>query len=211
MDGRNRILVGVDGSEGSDRALRWAVRTAVAWRASLQVIGVYASAHTTVAAPLYGVVSGDAVLREPTEEVVQEAARHVAELAPDLPITASAVPGRAVAELAERARDAMMIVVGSRELKAVGSAVLGSVSCGVVTKSEVPVIVVRGADTDAGAIDASGRWRPAGAVVAGIDVGCNPDAVLRFAFEHASRVGIDLHLVTCAHLPEYIPEHWGPP
>jgi nucleotide-binding universal stress UspA family protein len=211
MDGRNRILVGVDGSEGSDRALRWAVRTAVAWRASLQVIGVYADAHTTVAVPLYGVVSGDAVLREPTEEVVQEAARHVAELAPDLPITACAVPGRAVAKLAECARDATMIVVGSRELKAVGSAVLGSVSCGVVTKSEVPVVVVRGAGTDAGAVDSSGRWRPAGAVVAGIDVGSNPDAVLRFAFEHASRVGIDLHLVTCAHLPEYIPEYWGPP
>ena len=135
MDGRNRILVGVDGSEGSDRALRWAVRTAIAWRASLQVIGVYANAHTTVAAPLYGVVSGDAVLREPTEEVVQKAARDVAELAPDLPITACSVPGRAVTELAERARDAMMIVVGSRELKAVGSAVLGSVSCGVIRSS----------------------------------------------------------------------------
>ena len=211
MDGRERILVGVDGSEGSDRALRWAVRTAVAWRASLQVIGVYANAHTTVAAPLYGVVSGDAVLRQATEQVVLEAARQVAELAPDLSTTVCAVPGRPAAELAERARDATMIVVGSRELKAIGSAVLGSVSCRVVTKSAVPVIVVRGADTDAGAIDSSGRWRPAGAVVAGIDVGCNPDAVLRFSFEHASRVGVDLSLVTCAHLPEYIPEYWGPP
>jgi nucleotide-binding universal stress UspA family protein len=211
MDGRERILVGVDGSEGSDRALRWAVRTAVARRASLQVVGVYPGERTTVAAPLYGVVSGDAVLREPTEEVVHEAVRHVAELAPDLPITACAVPGRPAAELAERARDATMIVVGSRELKAIGSAVLGSVSCRVVTKSEVPVIVVRGADTDAGAIDAAGRWRPAGAVVAGIDGRSNPAAILRFAFEHASRVGIDLRLVTCAYLPEYIPEYWGPP
>ena len=34
---------------------------------------------------------------------------------------------------------------------------------------------------------------------------------MRFAFEHASRVGIDLRLVTCAYLPEYIPEYWGPP
>jgi nucleotide-binding universal stress UspA family protein len=211
MDGRERILVGVDGSEGSDRALRWAVRTAVAWRASLQVIGVYADVHTTVAVPLYGVVSGDAVLREPTEEVVHEAARQVAELAPDLPTTACAVPGRAVAELAERARGATMIVVGSRELKTIGSAVLGSVSCGVVTKSEVPVVVVRGGGTDAGAVDSSGRWRPAGAVVAGIDGGSSPDAILRFAFEHASRVGIELRLVTCAFLPEYIPEYWGPP
>src|SRR5512133_3642184 len=147
MDGRERILVGVDGSEGSDRALRWAVRTAVAWHASLQVIGVYADDRTTVPVPMYGVVS-DVILADPrqvTEEVVHEAARHVAESAPDLPTTACAVSGRAVAELAERARNATMIVVGSRELKAVGSAVLGSVSCGVVTKSEVPVVVVRGA------------------------------------------------------------------
>lgn len=213
MDGRERILVGVDGSEGSDRALRWAVRTAVARRSSLQVIGVYADELTTVAVPMYGVVPGATLadLRHAAEQVVHEAARHVAESAPDLPITACAVPGRPVVELAERARNATMIVVGSRELKAVGSAVLGSVSCGVVTKSEVPVIVVRGADTDAGAIDAGGRWRPAGAVVAGIDGGSSPDAILRFAFEHASRVGIDLRLVTCAYLPEYIPEYWGPP
>jgi nucleotide-binding universal stress UspA family protein len=213
MDGRERILVGVDGSEGSDRALRWAARTAVARRASLQVIGVYADERTTVGVPMYGVVSGDtgADLRHATEQVVDEAARHVAELAPDLPTSACAVPGRPAAELAERARGATMIVVGSRELKAIGSAVLGSVSCRVVTKSEVPVIVVRGADTDAGVIDSSGRWRPAGAIVAGMDARSSGDAILRFAFEHASRVGIDLHLVTCGHLPEYVPEYWGPP
>jgi nucleotide-binding universal stress UspA family protein len=159
------------------------------------------------------VVSGASLadLRQATEEVVHEAARHVAESAPGLPTTACAVPGRPAAELAERACNATMIILGSRELKTIGSAVLGSVSCRVVTKSEVPVIVVRGAGTDAGAIDASGRWRPAGAVVAGIDGGSSPDAILRFAFEHASRVGIELRLVTCAYLPEYIPEYWGPP
>jgi nucleotide-binding universal stress UspA family protein len=213
MDGRERILVGIDGSEGSDRALRWAVRAAVAHAASLQVIGVYAEECTTVPVPGYGVVS-DVVLADPrqaTEEVVQEAARHVAELAPDVPTTAVAVPGRAAAELTARARNATMIVVGSRELKAVGSAVLGSVSCQVVTRSQVPVVVVRGAYPDAGAIDSAGRWRPSGAVVAGIDRGSSHDAVLRFAFEHASRIGIGLHVVTCAHLPEYIPEYWGPP
>ena len=213
MDGRERILVGVDGSEGSDRALRWAVRTAVARGASLHMIGVYADERTTVPVPGYGVVS-DVILADPqrtTEEILHEAARHVAELAPDLPTTAIAVPGRAPAELTEPARNATMIVVGSRELKAVGSAVLGSVSCKVVTRSDVPVVVVRGADTDAGAIDSSGRWRPSGAVVAGIDLGSKQDAVLRFAFEHASRIGIDLHVVTCAYLPEYIPEYWGPP
>jgi len=172
-----------------------------------------ADERTIVAAPLYGVVSGAplADLRQATEEVVHEAGRHVAESAPGLSTTACAVPGRPAAELAERARNATMIVLGSRELKTIGSAVLGSVSCRVVTKSEVPVIVVRGAGTDAGAIDASGRWRPAGAVIAGIDGGSSPDAILRFAFEHASRVGIELRLVTCAFLPEYIPEYWGPP
>jgi nucleotide-binding universal stress UspA family protein len=213
MDGRERILVGVDGSEGSDRALRWAVRTAVARRASLQVIGVYADERLTVPAPMYGVVSGDTVadMRHATEQVVHEAARYVAELAPDLPTSAFAVPGRPAAELAERACGATMLVVGSRELKTIGSAVLGSVSCRVVTKSEPPVIVVRGADTDAGSIDSSGRWRPAGAVVAGIDGRSNLHAILRFAFEHASRVGIDLRLVSCAYLPEYVPEYWGPP
>ena len=213
MDGRERIVVGVDGSEGSDRALRWAVRTAVAWRSSLQVVGVYADEQTTVPVPMYGVVPGATLadLRKATEQVVDEAARRVAELAPDLPTTACAVSGRPAAELAEHARGATMIVVGSRELKTIGSAVLGSVSCRVVTKSEVPVIVVRGADTDAGAVDSSGRSRPAGAVVAGLDGGSSPDAILRFAFEHASRVGIELRLVTCAYLPEYIPEYWGPP
>jgi nucleotide-binding universal stress UspA family protein len=213
MDGRERIVVGVDGSEGSDRALRWAVRTAVAWRASLQVVGVCADEQTTVAVPMYGVVSGATLadMRLAAEQVVLEAARQVAELAPELATTACAVPGRPAAVLAERARDATMIVVGSRELKTIGSAVLGSVSSRVVTKSAVPVIVVRGPGTDAGAIDSSGRWRPAGTVIAGIDGRSNPDAILRFAFEHASRVGIGLRVVTCAYLPEYIPEYWGPP
>ena len=213
MDGRERIVVGVDGSGGSDRALRWAVRTAVAWRASLQVVGVYPEESATVPVPMYGVVPDATLadLRQGTEHVVREAARYVAELAPELATTACAVSGRPAAELAERARDATLLVVGSRELKAIGSAVLGSVSCRVVTKSAVPVTVVRGAGPDAGAIDSSGRWRPAGAVVAGIDGGSNPDAVLRFAFEHASRVGIGLRVVTCAYLPEYVPEYWGPP
>ena len=142
-DGVKRVVVGVDGSECSLRALRWAARDAELTGAVLEVITAWTFPEH--AAPL-GVV-----VRLPWPEDLMAQAREALDalIERELPgcdrtrVQAQVIRGSAAAVLLEAARDADLLVVGNRGRGAFAELLLGSVSEHCVRHAPCPVVVVR--------------------------------------------------------------------
>lgn len=167
------ILVGVDGSDASNEAVRWAARDAVHENADLRLVGVY-DASTSDYAP--GVIIPQDVIeaiRNDATDAVSEAAVIAADAAPGVEATASVVDGDASRVLLELGADADMTVLGTRGLGAVKALFLGSVSTTVAAHSHGRVVVVTGPGGD-------------GPVVVGVDDSPVSDPAVREAFRYAS-------------------------
>ena len=136
------IVVGIDGSEGSLLALRWAAREARLRGARLRVLTAW---HTSAVSsiPAFGV-------GEPTDEVLAELRRGLDQTLVDEgvggdagpEVVAEVVAGHPAGALVEAADGADLIVVGARGHGGVAGLVLGSVSQHVVHHAPVPVVVV---------------------------------------------------------------------
>jgi nucleotide-binding universal stress UspA family protein len=134
-----RIVVGIDGSEDSDRALRWAVRQARQFGGTVEAVMVY-DWPGTEAAYLAGL--GHEGERERVEEVLAEAVARVGHESAGVPIATEAMRGNAGAKLADAAADADLLVVGSHGHGRLYHAVLGSVAEACVRSAQCPVVVI---------------------------------------------------------------------
>jgi nucleotide-binding universal stress UspA family protein len=136
----SRIVVGVDGSDHAERALRWARDEASLRGADLVV------AH--VAAPPLPTATALAPPGPTTEELVALGRELVVDEAlADVDTGAVAVervvrPGHVTEELCELARDAGLLVVGARGLGGFRGLLLGSTTQQLVAHAPCPVVVV---------------------------------------------------------------------
>ncbi len=139
-----RIVVGVDGSENSRRALEWALEEARlrkacinvvhAWEPSLMIgFGTLPDGATEYEGTAY-----DEAARSLLDEMI--AAAHTKDLA--APIEKIAVRGSAAWALLETAKGADVIVVGSRGRGGFAGLLLGSVSQQVAQHAHCPVVIV---------------------------------------------------------------------
>jgi nucleotide-binding universal stress UspA family protein len=138
--GARPIVVGVNGSANSIRALRWAVDYAFEQRVELHAVYVWEWPFS--AAGLYGVVPDRAKLEHDAERFLRReiAAMEIGEGGPL--IEPKVVEGRPSAGLLDVSTSASMLVVGARGHGAIASALLGSVSDQVTHHATCPVIVV---------------------------------------------------------------------
>jgi nucleotide-binding universal stress UspA family protein len=137
------IIVGIDGSARSRKALEWAVREAGIRHAPLTVL--------TVCQPVTGFL-GSAVAypgdleehaRKAAIEEVEEVTEQMAFEGRPASVAVQAVLGIPAEELLKAAADADMIVVGSRGAGGFKKLRLGSVSSHVVHHGHCPVVVIR--------------------------------------------------------------------
>jgi nucleotide-binding universal stress UspA family protein len=138
------IVVGVDGSPNSERALDWAMKQAAAVRAPLTVIAVHEVPKSYWGGiPVIGPADAALVenVRRAAEEMTQRAASQLADGAP-ASVTIHAVSGFVVKELVDASQDADLVVVGSRGGSGFARVVMGSVSSEVVQHSACPVVIV---------------------------------------------------------------------
>jgi nucleotide-binding universal stress UspA family protein len=139
------ILVGLDGSEHSHKALDWAVKHAALEHAPLTVLAVHEVALSAwTGSPI--IYPQDRPEEEHARQMAQEAVnKAVGELEGPGPesVTVRAVSGQAAQALIEASADADLVVVGSRGAGGFASLLTGSVSSQVVNHASCPVVVVR--------------------------------------------------------------------
>ncbi len=184
------VIVGVDDSPGADAALRWAIDDAGARHAPVRLVCVYRWVPGYGwSAPYVGAPEVDLDYnRKVAEQLIATAIEHAAELAAGVEVSGEAIDGDAVPVLVAESAHAALVVLGSRHLEALGSAVLGSVGAGAAARAACPVVVVRGPAGDP--VEHAG-------VVVGVDGTDASRAVLEFGFAHASRHGVPLRAVLC--------------
>jgi nucleotide-binding universal stress UspA family protein len=135
-----RIAVGVDGSECSDEALRWAVQEALRCDAELILVHGWTYPYQ---GPRTAITEARDDMKLDAMRTLEACARMVRELAPTLrchSIISEESPAKAIIDAA---KEADMLVVGSRGHGGFAALLLGSVSRTVLQHSPVPVAVIR--------------------------------------------------------------------
>ncbi|MCG7592620.1 universal stress protein [Mycobacterium sp. PSTR-4-N] len=178
------ILVGVDGSPESHAALRFAAQEAALRRRPVTLMHVVAPIVVTW--PIESVVTDFYQWQEDNAADVLRRSQETIESIGDAEIDVQISLRRdgVVTELADAARQADMLVLGSRGLGPVGGVALGSVSRTMLQHAECPVVIVK-----EGAVRGTDRELP---VLLGIDGSPASEAATAFAFDEASRRGVDL-------------------
>ena len=139
------ILVGIDGSDHSRKALEWAVHEAGVRGTSLTVLAVHqvAANHWTGNPETYPSDAPETdMVRQAAEDAVQKAVSQVGGPAPTS-VTVRAVTGVAAHELVAASADADLVVVGSHGGGGFARMALGSVSHQVASHAHSPVVVIR--------------------------------------------------------------------
>jgi nucleotide-binding universal stress UspA family protein len=137
------IIVGIDGSGHSRRALEWAISEAATRQVPLTVLTVYRALVGYLGEPVQYV--GDAELTEQARKEAQKETDDVLdEFAGSRPpsVTVRAVTGIPAGELLTAAEDADLLVVGARGAGGFKRLLLGSVSTHVTHHAHCPVVVV---------------------------------------------------------------------
>ncbi len=177
------VLVAVDGSPESSAAVRWAADEAT--MRQLPITLMHVVVPVAVSYPVRYLKAEYQRSQEQHAETVLDSASTTAQQAvdTDLVIQREVRHGGAATELISASKNAAFTVVGSRGLGAVGAGLLGSVSRGLLHYSPQPVAVIRSDE------DRPERSLP---VLLGIDGSPASEAATAFAFDEASRRGVDL-------------------
>jgi nucleotide-binding universal stress UspA family protein len=144
-----KILLAIDGSPASDRAIEMVATTTWPDGSRIQLVNV-GEAHLAA----YAVMPGVILSAEAVEADLQLDRDHRAELlagvagrlaGPGRSVETTVIEGRPASSIvdAARASQADLIVIGSHGRGALGSAVFGSVAAEVVEYADTPVLIVR--------------------------------------------------------------------
>lgn len=142
---RSLVVVGVDGSEHSVAALRWAAGYAAAVGAKVRAVMVWHYQAAPGRAPDDAVA--EAAAKETGETMLAELNDTVAEVFAGLsgvPVETLVSYGHPAGVLIEESRRAGLLVVGGSGHGAFTGMMVGSVSIHCVTGADCPVTVVRG-------------------------------------------------------------------
>lgn len=134
------IVVGVDGSPHSRRALRWAADEAAKVGGSVRAVSVW----DNPARDMWVIADPPGTDRlHHTRSALEHTVRAVLGETPAVPVELSVVEGPAARELIRAAEDADLLVVGNRGRGGFAGVLLGSVSLHCVAHAPCPVVVVR--------------------------------------------------------------------
>jgi nucleotide-binding universal stress UspA family protein len=172
------VVVGVDGSEDSLRAVRWAAAEAGRRAVPLRLVHAFdRTVEHVVGQPTLGEQDRDIQLAQARRLLTESAA--VADSAvPGLRVEAQLVVGYPIPVLVDESGRAELMVLGAAGRTRFLELLAGSVASALAAHGRCPVVVVRGADRDQSSTSAP--------VVVGIDGTPASEAAIAFAFETAS-------------------------
>ncbi|TDE34853.1 universal stress protein [Actinomadura sp. 6K520] len=184
---RPNILLGYDGTEENEPALRWAVEEARLRGLDLVMCYCWRWPY-----PREHVDTGvQAVIERVGENLLREGARRARDLGVGGKVSTLLRREPVSETLVHESADAELIVVGSHERHRLPA---GSTAVQLPARTRRPVIAVRGIA------------EPRGLVVAGVDGSAGSDAALGFAIEEAALRDSELRVVYGAWEPGAVPE-----
>lgn len=175
------IVVGIDGSEGTARAVRWAAAEAARRHAPLRLVHAH-SLPTLGYPPMLETRGLHDLLMEQARGWLSSAAETAAEAAPQVEVHTEMVTAGAIAQLTKESRHARLVVIGTRGLGGIPKLLLGSTAEGLAGRAHCPVVVVP--DVPEAAADAP--------IVVGVDGSPVSDAAVAVAFDTASMRDVGL-------------------
>ena len=186
--GSSPIVVGVDGSDGASRAVKWAADDAFRRWLPLRIM------HVVERGP-YGIPRFSAPERPGKmvingRKVLLEAERTARRRQPYVEVSTELIEGSLIRALQEQAAGASEIVLGSRGLGGFTGALLRSVSTHVAGHAPGPVVVIR-----------PGPEEIHREVVVGVDDSPQCEPALAYAFEQAKLRGCVLRAIHAWQLP----------
>ncbi len=135
-----RIVVGVDSSKTSLKALRWAIAEAELRGSGLMLVHAFPRPEL-VGMTMVVTLPSDDELREASEQVLDDALA-AAGGAGETAVTKHVGAGGPASVLVEVAKDAELLVLGSRGLGGFRGMLLGSVTQQVIAHAPCPVVVI---------------------------------------------------------------------
>ncbi|MGW3208891.1 universal stress protein [Streptomyces sp. NPDC001135] len=189
------LVVGVDGSEPSLRAVDWAADEAALRDLPLRL--VYASLWERYEGTSLADGLGKPSEQVMAEDIVETAARRVRTRRPGVKVTIDVLPEEPEYALVRESRTAAAMVLGSRGRSSLAEALLGSVSVTVAGHAHCPVIVLRGSHDNRAVPGRHGR------IVVGVGEKPGDAAAMRFAAEEARRRGLPLEAVRAWRCPAH--------
>lgn len=137
----NQVVVGIDGSDTSKAALRWAARLAPSLSATIHAIVAW---EYPIIFGLEGGIPSEWRPDENAKEILSASLEEV--FGKDRPagLRGSISQGHPTFVLLDASKDAQMLVVGSRGLGGFAGLLLGSVSSACAEHAKCPVLVVHG-------------------------------------------------------------------
>jgi nucleotide-binding universal stress UspA family protein len=184
---KQRIVVGIDGSEMAGEALRWAAAQAERTNATLDIRTAPACGH-----PIDRAGSSAGVM----DSLVHEAALDVQRMMPGVTLTEHVGTYPPAADLVAASDNAGLLVVGSRGRGGFGL-LIGSVGFHCLHLSHCPVVIVHPTPT-AGGSQASGR------IVVGFDGTRTSTAGLDWAARQGELTSSTVEVVTAWEWPKFL-------
>lgn len=185
------VVVGYDGSDHAEYALRWAADEADLDGQALTIVTVVSTLSSYELSALAGgwmppAEVRDAIMKN-AHEKLDEAKAALHQSMPDLGVEVLVVEGDARQVLLDLSKDAASLFVGSRGRGAVKSLLLGSVSVALARASECPVFVIR----------PSLPGHEHHGVLVGTDCGERTRPTLEFAYRQAALRDLPLTVLYC--------------
>jgi nucleotide-binding universal stress UspA family protein len=169
------VVVGVDGSEQGDRAVRYAVAEARRRECGIVLVhAVHETAPMAAMLPLYSVEA----FAEVGRRLVDDATSLVRGLDPGIEVTSSVKGGSRVGVLVDAAEHASVVVLGHRSRSVAGRVLTHSTTTGVAARAHCPVVSVP---------ESYVPGEEKGRVVVGIDQSEASHDALAVAFAEAGR------------------------
>nr|WP_222109251.1 universal stress protein [Streptomyces cupreus] len=189
------MVVGVDGSEPSLRAVDWAADEAVLRGVPLRL--VYACLWERYEGASLARDLGRPDGKATPQDLVDAATRRAHARQPRLKVSSTVVFEEPEYALVHAGRQASALVVGTRGRGGIAELLLGSVSLSVAAQADCPVIVLRGSHDNQATPPVHGR------VVVGVGESAEDSAAVRFACAEALRREVTLEAVRAWRSPAH--------
>lgn len=174
------VVAGVDGSEASLRAVRWAAAHAAGEGTDLRLVHAIGSAEFFPGGAIAPSTELFGLLEQESNALLDQARTAALEIVPHLKITQSSTTEPAVLALIAESNTARCVVLGGSGRGALAGVLLGSTTLTLSAHAHCPVVAVRGRD------------RPDAPVVVGVDGSELSNLALGCAFAQAARRDVPL-------------------